>query len=53
MIKILDFKIKTNPYILQLHVPNPNMVLTTVYQFQNFPNLTVIRCRYIIGMQPK
>ena len=25
-----------------------NMVLITVYQFQNYPNLTVICCRYII-----
>jgi hypothetical protein len=30
-----------------------NMVLTTVYHFQNYPNLTVISCRYIVVMQTK
>jgi len=30
-----------------------NMVLTTVYYFQNYTILTVICCWYIILMQPK
>jgi len=30
-----------------------NMVLTTVYNFQNYPILTVICCWYIIVMHPQ
>jgi len=30
-----------------------NMVLTTVYHFQNYPILKVTFCQYIIAMQPK